>query len=114
MTILLPPGSRIFLASEPSDLRKSFDGLAVLARDVIKQDPLLGGLFVFRNKTGRRVKILFWDRTGWALWHKRLETGVFRFPVAEGGAIEIESMQLRLLLDGIPLGPRVRRRTAEA
>ena len=114
MTTLLPPGVRIFVASEPADLRKSFEGLAVLAREVVRQDPLQGGLFVFRNKAGRRVKILFWDRTGWALWHKRLETGVFRFPAAEGGSIEIEAMQLRLLLDGIPLGPRVRRAAREA
>jgi len=114
MTTLLPPGVQIFVANQPADLRKSFDGLAALAREVVKRDPLAGGLFVFRNKTGRRVKVLFWDRTGWALWHKRLETGVFRFPIAEGGSVEIEAMQLRLLLDGIPLGPRVRRRALEA
>jgi transposase len=112
--VLLPPGVRIFVASPYVDLRKSFDGLAALTREVIKQDPLLGHLFVFRNKTGRRVKILFWDRTGWVLWYKRLETSVFRFPIGESGSVEIEAMQLRLLLDGIPLGPRVRRRAAEA
>jgi transposase len=114
MTLLLPPGVRIFIASEPADLRKSFDGLAALARDVLKHDPLTGHLFVFRNKAGRRVKILFWDRTGWALWHKRLETGVFRFPTRDAASFEIEPMQLRLLLDGIPLAPRTRRPAAEA
>lgn len=112
MTVLLPAGVRIFVASQPADLRKSFDGLACLARDAVKQDPLSGHLFVYRNRTGRRVKILFWDRTGWVLWYKRLESGVFRFPDNEAGAVEIEAMQLRLLLDGIPLGPR--RRAAEA
>jgi transposase len=114
VTPLLPPGFRIFVASQPADLRKSFDGLAALVRQVMKCDPLGGGLFVFRNKLGRRVKILFWDRTGWALWHKRLETGVFRFPEGESGSVEIEAMQLRLLLDGIPLGPRARRKAADA
>ena len=112
--MLLPPGVRIFIASQPADLRASFDGPAALTREVIKQDPLAGHLFVFRNKTGRRVKILFWDRTGWVLWYKRLETSVFRFPLGDSGSVEIEAMQLRLLLDGIPLGPRVRRRAAEA
>lgn len=112
--MLLPPGVRIFIASQPADLRASFDGLAALTREVIKQDPLAGHLFVFRNKTGRRVKILFWDRTGWVLWYKRLESSVFRFPIGDVGAVEIEARQLRLLLDGIPLGPRVRRRAADA
>jgi transposase len=112
--VLLPSGVRIFVASQPADLRASFDGLAALTREVIKQDPLQGHLFVFRNKTGRRVKVLFWDRTGWVLWYKRLETSVFRFPIGDSGSVEIEAMQLRLLLDGIPLGPRVRRRAAQA
>jgi transposase len=112
--VLLPSGVRIFVASQPADLRASFDGLAALTREVIKKDPLQGDLFVFRNKTGRRVKVLFWDRTGWVLWYKRLETSVFRFPIGDSGSVEIEVMQLRLLLDGIPLGPRVRRRAAEA
>jgi transposase len=112
--MLLPPGVRIFVASQPTDLRKSFDGLACLAREVIRQDPLSGHLFVYRNRTGRRVKILFWDRTGWVLWYKRLESGVFRFPIGQSGAVEVEAMQLRLLLDGIPLGPRGQRQVADA
>jgi transposase len=107
---MLPAGVQIFIASEPVDLRKSFDGLAALARDVIRQDPLAGHLFVFRNRKARRVKILFWDRTGWALWYKRLESSVFRFPSGEAPAIEVERTQLRLLLDGIPLGPPKQRR----
>ena len=113
MNLLLPSGVRIFIANESTDLRKSFDGLAGLVRDVMRADPLLGDLYVFRNKTGRRVKILFWDRTGWVLWYKRLESGVFRFPVGQTQAVQIEAMQLRLLLDGIPLGPRVARRAVE-
>lgn len=115
MTLLLPPGVRIFLASQPADLRKSFDGLAQLAREVVRQDPLSSGhLFVFHNRTGRRVKILFWDRTGWVLWYKRLESGIFRFPLGDAPSAEIDAIQLRLLLDGIPLGVRPRRRAAGA
>jgi transposase len=110
VTTLLPPGVRILLASEPADLRRSFDGLAQLARDVVREDPLSGHLFVFRNKAGRRVKILFWDRTGFALWHKRLESGVFRFPSGDAPSVEVTAAQLRLLLDGIELGGRSRRR----
>lgn len=114
MNVLLPPGVRIFIATQPADLRKSFDGLAALAREAIRQDPLSGHLFVFHNRTGRRVKILFWDRTGWVLWYKRLESGIFRFPIGDAPGVEIEAMQLRLLLDGIPLGARPRRRAADA
>jgi len=109
MNLMLPVGVRIFVANEPTDLRHSFDTLAVLARSVVKQDPMSGHLFVFHNKAGNRVKILFWDRTGWVLWYKRMERGLFRFPERDEAALEVDPTQLRLLLDGIPLGPRIRR-----
>jgi lambda repressor-like predicted transcriptional regulator len=70
---------RIFLAVEPADMRKGFDGLSQLVRDRIAQDPLSGHLYVFRNKRRDRIKILYWDRDGFALWCKRLEKGTFRF-----------------------------------
>ena len=107
MTPLLPVGVRIFVASGYSDLRKSFDGLADLAREKVRQDPLSGNLFVFTNRRRNRTKVLFWDRTGWALWYKRLEGGLFRFPESEGGVVEVDGTQLRMLLDGIPLGVRL-------
>jgi transposase len=107
--LMLPPAVRIFLASEPADLRRSFDGLAAMAREVVRQDPLSGHLFVFRNRSGDRVKILFWDRSGFVLWYKRLEKGTFRFPRGEAGGVEVEAGELMLLLEGIELAGARRR-----
>ncbi|HEX9803598.1 MAG TPA: IS66 family insertion sequence element accessory protein TnpB [Gammaproteobacteria bacterium] len=109
--LMLPPAVRIFVASVPVDLRRSFDGLAALVQEVIGEDPFSGHLFVFRNRLGHRVKILFWDRTGFCLWYKRLEQGVFRFPAEAARSWEIEASELMLLLEGIELaGSRRQRR----
>lgn len=67
----LPATLRIFLAVEPADMRKGFDGLSPLVRDRIAQDPLSGHLFVFRNKRRDRIKVLYWDRDGLTLWDKK-------------------------------------------
>lgn len=105
--MLIPNGVRIFVASEPVDLRRSFDGLAAAASDLLKQDPLSGHLFVFRNRAGHRLKALLWDRTGWIILYKRLESGVFHFPVSADGSVELDARRLRMLLDGIgPAGGR--------
>ncbi len=112
---MLPPSVRIFLAAGPADLRRSFDGLAAMAREVIREDPLSGHLFVFSNRRRDRVKVLFWDRSGFVLWYKRLEKGVFRFPSAEAGSVEVEAAELMLLLEGIELaGSRRRERWVPA
>lgn len=112
MNLPLPRGIQVLVATQPVDLRKSFDGLAAVARQVLRQDPMSGHLFVFRNRAGHRCKALLWDRTGWVILYKRLESGRFRFPVAEGAAVEVDAEQLRLLLDGIELGVSVRPRGA--
>ena len=110
--LMVPSTVRIFLASGPTDLRRSFDGLALLTRETIQQDPFSGHLFVFRNRRGDRVKILFWHKNGFCLWYKRLETGVFRFPAsADGRKVEVEATDLALLLEGVdstrvPRAPR--------
>lgn len=108
--ITLPPAIRVFIATKPADLRKSFDGLAALVREIIRQDPLSGHLFVFRSRRGYSAKILFWDRTGFCIWYKRLEKGVFRFPVSETGSIEISAADLALLLEGIDLAGATRQK----
>lgn len=106
----LPPAVRIFVATAPTNMHLSFDRLAALARDVIGQDPLSGHLFAFFNRPADRVKILFWDRSGFCLWYKRLERGVFHLPRADAATLELDAADLMLLLDGIDLTTAVRRR----
>jgi transposase len=106
----LPPAVRVFICTQPADMRKSFDSLAALTREVLRQDPMAGHLFVFRNRDGDRVKVLWWDRSGYSLWYKRLEEGVFKFPEGEEASAEVESAELTLLLEGIDLAGAKRRR----
>ena len=94
---------RIFLAVEPADMRKGFDGLSQLVRDRIAQDPLSGHLYVFRNRRRDRIKVLYWDRDGFALWYKRLEKGTFRFPEAVDGRVEVTPAEIAAVLEGIDL-----------
>jgi transposase len=109
----LPPSVRVFVCVRPSDMRRSFDSLAFMVEDVVRQDPLSGHLFVFRNKRADRVKILYWDRDGYAIWYKRLEEGAFHFPESDAPGLEIESTQLAILLGGIDLaGARKQKRYA--
>ena len=76
-----PPAVRIWLGSQPVDLRRSFDGLAEQVRQHLQADPLSGHVFVFRNKRSDRVKLLYWDEDGFVIVYKRLEQGTFRWPV---------------------------------
>lgn len=99
----LPVSVRVFLCLAPVDMRRSFDGLASMAEQLVRQDPLSGHLFVFRSRRGDRVKVLYWDRDGYALWYKRLESGVFRFPADATEAKEISASDLGLILEGIDL-----------
>jgi transposase len=101
----LPLPVRIFLCTRHADLRKSFDGLAQLVREFLGADPLSGHLFVFRNKRGDRLKLLYWDGDGLAIWYKRLEEGSYRFPVVtgDGDGIEIRAADLTMILDGVDL-----------
>lgn len=102
----LPPMVRVFAAAEPVDLRKGFDALARVVRDVVRADPLSGQLFLFVNRRGNRAKVLFWTPTGFCLLYKRLERGRFYLPRAAGAGerrLEMEAGELAVLLEGIDL-----------
>ena len=98
-----PPAVRLWLATAPADLRKSFDGLAELVRQHLHEEPLSGHVFVFRNKRSDRLKLLYWDEDGFVIVYKRLEQGTFRWPaVAEGQtSVTLRAAELAMLLDGI-------------
>ncbi len=97
--------ARIWLATEATDMRCGFDRLAERVKAVIGEDPQSGHLFVFRSRRGDRLKILIWDRDGFVLWYKRLETGVFKLPrVGEGKrSVELRASELAMVLDGIDM-----------
>jgi transposase len=97
--------TRIWLATAPADMRCGFDRLAELAQAVTRQNPMDGHLFLFRGRGGDRLKILYWDRDGYALWYKRLEEGVFKLPRIEGDvmSVELRASELAMMLDGIDL-----------
>lgn len=96
---------RFFLYAQPTDMRKGFDGLSGLVINKLGQDPLSGDIFIFINRTRTLVKILVWDQTGFAIWHKRLEQGTFEMPKIEKqeNSIEITRQKLMLILEGISL-----------
>jgi transposase len=99
--IAIPTGARVYLAMGATDMRKGFDGLSMLAQQVLAQDPFSGHLFVFRGKRGDLLKILYWDGQGFCLFAKRLEKGRFIWPVTKEGAVTLTSAQLSMLLEGI-------------
>ena len=98
-----PPAVRIWLAAAPVDLRRSFDRLAAEVREQLHHDPLSGHLFVFKNKRGDRVKLLYWDEDGFVIVYKRLEEGVFHWPATAAGqtSVALRAAELAVLLDGI-------------
>lgn len=100
---------RVFLCTQPTDMRKSFAGLRALTRQVLHEDPLSGALFVFLNRRGTYVKVLFWDRTGFCIWSKRLEQGTFARGSMESIKRELDVTRLTCLLEGIEVS-QVRQR----
>jgi transposase len=104
--------TRIFIALHATDMRKGFDGLSGLVSDTLKQDPLSGALFLFVNRRRDRMKVLYWDGDGLAIWYRRLEQGTFQIPSSNDqlNAIEIRSDEFTMLLRGIDLSSVKRRK----
>lgn len=117
--MLIPGSVRMFLCTRPVDMRFGPDGLSGLVRSFIGEDPTSGHIFIFKNRRGDRLKLLYWDRDGWAVWYKRLELGTFRFPLHCDGSAEIDQATLMMILQGIDLRnirrrKRYNRKTASA
>ena len=107
----------IFIATQPVDMRRSFDALATAAREALSQDPESGALFVFASKRGHRVKILWWDRTGYCLLQKRLEWGTFRMPRGleeNATSVSVDVTELAKILEGVQLPPKKHRLRKQA
>lgn len=105
----LPPvetrGVEVWVATTPIDMRKSFDSLTEVVRKFLGRDPLSGNLFVFRNKSGQLLKVLWWDRDGLTIYYRRLERGTFRFPHNGETAVAISREGLLRLLSGLEVFP---------
>lgn len=101
------PVRKILALREPVDMRKSFDGLIAIVKGVLAEDPLSGSLFVFFNRRRNYLKLVYWDRTGFCLFAKRLEKGRFHLPGVDGKC-ELSEQAFCLILDGIELGRRRR------
>jgi len=104
--------ARVYLCTAPTDMRKGFDSLAALVRDHLQHDPLSGHLFLFVGRGKDRIKILYWDSDGFAVWYKRLEEGTFRLPSTKtnGAGVELKASELAMLLAGIDLTSIKRRK----
>ena len=111
--IALPPSVKIYVCAQPVDARKSFDGLVALVESELELSVMTGHLFVFLNRRGHLVQMLFWDRNGFCLVRKRLEAGTFRLlqtPLEGAKHVEITSADLAMLLEGIELKGATRRK----
>jgi len=103
--------TRIFVAKGPTDMRKGFYGLQGLVTGVLEQDPLSGHMFLFVNRRGDKLKILYWDGDGFAIWYRRLEQGTFQMPTIadDQKSVEIRCDELTMLLRGVDFSS-IRRR----
>ena len=106
----LPPAVKLWYCPQPVDMRLGFDGLFALVQNRLRGDPLSGHLFIFRNRTADRLKVLYWGGHGLCLWCQRLEAGRYHFPESssENPCLELTSGQFQMILDGIDLS-RVQR-----
>lgn len=111
----IPPTLSIFLYTQPTDMRKGFDGLSGIVRSELAADPLDGSLFLFVNRRRDRLKILHFDGAGYGLYYRLLEAGTFEVIPAKGKTVRIDSTQLAMLLAGVSLvGVKRRKRYSRA
>jgi len=108
----VPEGVAVYVHRGWTDMRSGFDRLSELVKNELSISPLSGGVFVFVSRCRRRVKLLYWDRDGYALWYKRLEAGAFRVE-KESGYEEITGIDLKALLSGVELS-RIRMQKSAA
>ena len=102
--MFFPEGQvKVWLCTAPTDMRKSFNGLSSMAKHQLLEDPLSGQLFVFINRRRTMIKVLYFDRSGYCIWSKRLVQGQFNFQPNSSGKVLLDWMQLKLLLEGIEL-----------
>lgn len=97
---------RVYLAMGITDMRKSIDGLSILVSEHLELDPFSGHLFVFCNRRRNMIKILYWDRNGFCLWHKRLEKHFFKWPASKEEIMTIEKRELTWLMDGLNINQK--------
>ena len=113
---MLPASVRILVCTVPQDMRRSFDTLALMTRELLGEDPQSGALYVFIGKRPTRVKVLWWDKNGYCLLYKRLHRALFRFPAAElnGAALRIDAAAFAELLAGVAHEKKERQRCNKA
>jgi transposase len=110
--LTIPSSTRISLCTTPIDMRKSFDGLIGIVRNMLEADPLADHLFIFLNRQHNLMKVLYWDGDGFVIWYKRLEIGTFRFPACTENtkSLDITRSGLAMILEGIDLSQLPKRK----
>ena len=107
---MIPSGcDRVYLALGSTDMRKSINGLSIIVEQAMALNPFSGELFVFCNRRRNIIKILYWDRNGFCLWHKRLEKDRFKWPKSEDEVMTIDQSRLQWLLYGFDIADAHRR-----
>ena len=101
--MFFPKNTRVYLAAGSTDMRKAINGLSILVEDYLQLDPFSGHMFVFCNRRKNMIKILYWDRNGFCLWHKRLEKHRFIWPDSDREVMHIDYRQLDWLLEGLDI-----------
>lgn len=101
MSLALAANAKVFLALEPVDMRKGFDGLSAQVQQMLRLDPFSGCLFLFRGRRGDRLKAIYWDGSGLCLYAKRLEKGRFVWPTTREGSLRLTSAQWSMLIEGL-------------